>query len=52
MSLKQLSFLDKEEIREDFYISNTCNKCLNECKIYCITNSAEVFCKKFKGVNK
>lgn len=45
MNSVQLYF---EELENDLFISKTCEKCKNECKIKCITKDAEIYCYKYK----
>lgn len=37
-----------EEVLDDLYISKTCNECKNECKVFCITKYAKIYCSKFE----
>ncbi len=37
-----------EELEEKLYISKTCEMCINNCKVRCISNEAEIYCKKYK----
>lgn len=49
----QLEF-DMEPVEEcdivnsPLYVSITCKQCINSCKIYTISESAEVFCIKYQ----
>ncbi len=33
---------------DKFYVLDICNKCIKTCKIYCISNSANIYCNKYK----
>lgn len=43
--MQQLYF---EELENELYITTKCSECSNECKIYCLTEDAEVYCNKYK----
>ena len=44
----QLEFNELTEVKEKLYICNTCNSCLNSCKVYCISKDSILYCKKYK----
>ena len=46
--MKQLVFKETEDINQNLYICSTCSKCINDCKIYTISNKCIVYCKMFK----
>ncbi len=31
-------------------ILDICNKCIKECKIYCISNNANIYCNRYKKI--
>ncbi|MGL4802003.1 MAG: hypothetical protein ACRC18_07030 [Cetobacterium sp.] len=45
---KQLEFTIPEEVTEELYISSTCYKCINKCKVYSVCKDTIVYCKKYK----
>ena len=49
METMQLYF---EELDWEMYISKTCKEFKRECKVYCITNNADIYCNKYKKHNK
>ncbi len=49
METMQLYF---EELDGKLYISKTCKHCKRKCKIYCISNNAEIYCNKCKNALK
>lgn len=41
-----------EELDGNLYISKTCKQCRNKCKVYSLSECAEVYCKKYKNISK
>lgn len=33
---------------DKFYVLDICNRCMKTCKIYCISNKANIYCNKYK----
>ena len=33
----------------ELHIIDICNKCIKECKIYCVSSDANIYCKKYKN---
>lgn len=44
--------LEFELFEDKLYISSTCKNCKRKCKIYCISNNAEIYCNKYKNTPK
>ncbi|WP_270943153.1 hypothetical protein [Romboutsia lituseburensis] len=42
--------LEFELFDDELYISRTCKQCKYKCKIYCVSENAEIYCKKY--INK
>jgi ribosomal protein S27E len=49
--MTQMSFVEYEVIEHGLYIADKCKECANKCKVYSISQSAEVYCKKYKKDN-
>lgn len=37
-----------EELDGDMYLSKTCKECKRRCKVYCISENADILCNKYK----
>ena len=38
-----------DEILYNLYVSNTCKNCKNECKVFCKSEKAVIYCNKYKN---
>ena len=43
--MKQLYF---EEVLDNLFVSNTCRKCKNNCKVLCLSEDAIIYCRNFE----
>ena len=43
--MEQLYF---EEVLDNLFVSNTCRKCKNNCKVLCISEDAIIYCRNFE----
>ena len=37
-----------EEVLDNLFVSNTCRKCKNNCKVLCISEDAIIYCRNFE----
>ena len=51
--MEQLTFdmIMNQEQPEVLYIATKCNECKNECKVFCLSQDAIIYCKKFNKEN-
>lgn len=47
----QLTFEEYEYFGHEMFICQTCEKCINNCKIKSVCKSVNVVCKKYKKLN-
>lgn len=47
-NMEQLYF---EEVLDNLFVSNTCRKCKNNCKVLCLSKDAVIYCNKFKRLD-